>query len=331
MMGVISPAMVVSTSGRHSRASMAQPSNRKWATVIQGVNARGWTIPPFVILKGQCHLANWYTECDLPGEWVLATSQNGWTTKKRGVEWIKHFDRHTNSRKIGTHRLLILDGHESHHSMEFELYCKKHNIVTLCMPPHTSHLLQPLDIGCFGRLKQAYGRQIEDLMRAHVSHVSKLELLCAFHKAFPLALTPGNVHAGFTGAGLVPYSPERVLCVLNSRVQTPSPSDKRRSAGRRWVSKTPRNTLEAASQSTLIKSRIASHQGISPTPTLDAVDQFTKGAKAIMHEVTLLRAENSTLRNANDCLSKRRSARKTRVQQGGSLSVDDAEVVLHRK
>lgn len=68
MMGVISSAMVVTSSGRHSRASLAQPGNREWATVIQGVNARGWTIPPFVILKGQYHLANWYTECDLPGD-----------------------------------------------------------------------------------------------------------------------------------------------------------------------------------------------------------------------------------------------------------------------
>jgi hypothetical protein len=29
------------------------------------------------------------------------------------------------------------------------------------MPAHASHLLQPLDVGCFGPLKQAYGRQIE--------------------------------------------------------------------------------------------------------------------------------------------------------------------------
>lgn len=75
--------MVVTTSDRHSRAGLAQPGNREWATVIQGVNARGWTIPLSVILKGQYHLANWYTECDLPGDWVLATTQNCWTTNER--------------------------------------------------------------------------------------------------------------------------------------------------------------------------------------------------------------------------------------------------------
>jgi hypothetical protein len=65
--------------------------------------------------------------------------------------------------------LLILDGNESHHSTEFELHCKQNNIIILCMPPHSSHLLQSLDVGCFGPLKQAYGRQVEDLMRMYIN------------------------------------------------------------------------------------------------------------------------------------------------------------------
>lgn len=116
--------------------------------------------------------------------------------------------------------------------------------------------------------------------------------------------------------------------MLDSQVQTPSPSGERSSTGQTWVFKTPRNTFEATSRSTLVKTCIISHQGSSPTPMLDAVDQSTRGMKAIMHEVTLLRAENSSLRKANDSLSKRRSAPKARVQQRGSLSVKDAEGTL---
>ena len=61
------------------------------------------------------------------------------------------------------------------------------------MPPHSSHLLQPLDVGCFGPLKQAYGRQVEDLMRAHINHVSKLEFLCGFRAAFFASITKRNI------------------------------------------------------------------------------------------------------------------------------------------
>ncbi|KAL2126388.1 hypothetical protein VTI74DRAFT_1012 [Chaetomium olivicolor] len=125
---------------------------------------------------GKYHLANWYTECNLPANWRIATTENGWTTNAVGLDWIKHFDFHTAPRTKGKKRLLILDGHESHHSTKFELYCKENNIITLCMPPHSSYKLQLLDVACFGPLKPAYARQIEDLMRVHLDHICKLEM-----------------------------------------------------------------------------------------------------------------------------------------------------------
>ena len=61
---------------------------------------------------------------------------------------------------------------------------------------------------------------------------------------------------------------------------------------------------------------------------LAAVDQLTKGTMAMMHQVALLRSENAALRKANEALSKRRRAKRTRVQLGGSLAVQDAQDVL---
>jgi hypothetical protein len=64
---------------------------------------------------------------------------------------------------------------------------------------------------------------------------------------------------------------------------------------------------------------------------LVTVDQLTKGTMAVMHEVALLRSEVSSLRKANEALSKRRRAKRTRVQLGGSLSVQDANGLLDQK
>jgi hypothetical protein len=64
---------------------------------------------------------------------------------------------------------------------------------------------------------------------------------------------------------------------------------------------------------------------------LAAVDQLTKGTTAMMHQVALLRAEVSSLRKANEGLSKRRRAKRTRVQLGGSLTVQDAQDLLDQK
>ncbi|KAL2128446.1 hypothetical protein VTI74DRAFT_9184 [Chaetomium olivicolor] len=141
-----------------------------------------------------------------------------------GLDWIKHFDFHIAPRTKGKNRLLILDGHESHHSTEFELYYQDNNIITLCMPLHFSYKLQPLDVGCFGPLKQSYGRQIEDLIRAHINHVSKLEFLYGFREAFFASMTEKNIQGGFAGAGLVPYNPARVLSKLDIKLPFQGPT-----------------------------------------------------------------------------------------------------------
>ena len=155
MMGIISTAMVVTTSEGRGRAKMAQPGNREWSTVIQTINSQGWAIPPFIILAAQNHLASWYTETGLPTDWVILTTDNGWTTNERGLEWIQHFNKCTASRTKSSHRLLILNGYKSHHSTEFKLYYKDYNIIILYIPVHSSYILQPLDIGCFSLLKKA--------------------------------------------------------------------------------------------------------------------------------------------------------------------------------
>ncbi|KAJ8111827.1 hypothetical protein OPT61_g5673 [Boeremia exigua] len=55
-------------------------------------------IPPFIIFKACYHLTGWYKEEDLPQDWVIGVSSNGWTTNELGFEWLKHFDRHTKER-----------------------------------------------------------------------------------------------------------------------------------------------------------------------------------------------------------------------------------------
>lgn len=61
------------------------------------------------------------------------------------------------------------------------------------------------------------------------------------------------------------------------------------------------------------------------------MDQLAKGTKAVMHEVAILRSENASLREANKALSKRRRAKKTRLRLGGSLSTQDAQVLVDEK
>jgi hypothetical protein len=155
-MGVIGSMKVVTGAERRTRPELIQPGDREWVTVIQSICAAGYVTPPFIIYKGRVHISAWYQETSIPRNWKLSVSENGWTNNALGLEWLKHFDAHTKARQVGGYRLLILDGHESHLNQDFKDYCLEHKILTLCMPPHSSHILQPLDVVCFSPLKRKY-------------------------------------------------------------------------------------------------------------------------------------------------------------------------------
>ena len=93
--------------------------------------------------------------------------------------------------------MLILDSHESHHSLKFQELCKKNNIYTLCIPPHSSYLLQPLNVGSFSPLKRAYSREIESLICHRINHITKLEFLPALKAALDRLFTSANICSAF--------------------------------------------------------------------------------------------------------------------------------------
>jgi transposase len=172
---------------------------------------------------------------------VIAVSDNGWTTNKLGVEWLKHFNKHTKARIIGARRLLVLDGHKSHQSLKFQELCKENNIYTLYMPPHSSYLLQPLNVGCFSLLKRAYSHEVVSLIRHHINHVTKLEFLPAFKTAYNRLFTSEDMCSAFRGAGLVPLQPDTVLSRVDVQLRTPTLASPIEAL---WQARTPSNIRE---------------------------------------------------------------------------------------
>ncbi|KFY28316.1 hypothetical protein V491_00534, partial [Pseudogymnoascus sp. VKM F-3775] len=185
-------------------------------------------------------------------------------------------------------------------------------------------------MGCFSVLKRAYGRQIETYVKAHINHITKVEFFIAFKAVYLETFTAPNAKAGFRGAGLVPFNPQAVISKLDVRLRTPTPQPLSCDADP-WVSQTHCNPTDALLQTTLVKSHIAYHQGSSPTPIFQTVAALAKGTELLAHEVTLLSAEVRTLRAANEALSKRHQAKKSRIRQGDAFTVKDAHDVLAQK
>jgi hypothetical protein len=158
-----------------------------------------------------------------------------------------------------------------------------------------------------------------------------MEFFVAFKAAHFNAITPQNIKAGFRGTGLVPYDPQVVISKLDIKLRTPTPTSPPLPETDLWVSQTPHNPTEAISQSKYVRDRISKHQGSSPTRIFSAITQLAKGTELIAHEMTLLGDRVRTLEKANEALSKRRRAKKTRIQAGGALTIEDAQDLIAQK
>jgi hypothetical protein len=93
------------------------------------------------------------------------------------------------------------------------------------MPPHSPHLLQPLDIGCFRPLKKAYGREIEYLIKCSITHVLKTKFLYAFHATFRAIMTESNIKGGFRGSSLIPLNTDYMISKLDMKLYTLTPPE----------------------------------------------------------------------------------------------------------
>jgi hypothetical protein len=154
----------------------AQPGRQEWVTVLECICGDGSSVAPLVIFKAENGSTSWAQSPKIPGNWRLSGSQNGWTSNQDGMEWLHQcFDPDTLEKADGQYRLLILDGHGSHVTGSFIIHYMDHRIALMRLPPHTSHVLQPLDVGLFGPMKTALSTEQDSLFRLQVARIRKVE------------------------------------------------------------------------------------------------------------------------------------------------------------
>ena len=129
------------------------------------------------------------------------------------MEWLeKLFIPLTQPSRPQEKRLLIIDGHGSHETTDFMYLCFQHNIYLLYLPPHTSHVVQPLDLSVFSSLKHSYRKQIGYLsIQTDSSPVGKQNFLICYQKARKDGLTTSNIKSGWKASGLWPVSSAKPL------------------------------------------------------------------------------------------------------------------------
>ena len=114
----------------------------------------------------------------------------------------------TNNISKGEPRLLIYDGLNSHISYEVARSAVDHNVHLLVLPPHSSHALQPLDVGVFKSTKTCWSTTC-------LLHYEKFPWVSVGKAVFPSLLRPvfghmenhpEHVVSGFRACGYYPFN-----------------------------------------------------------------------------------------------------------------------------
>jgi len=177
-----------------------------------------------IIVPGVIHQQLWYTATSIPDNYLLATSKSGYNNDELTIKWIGHFQRFSAERQSGEYRLLLLDGFGSHCTKEFLAYCEVNNIVVFCLPPHSSHLLQPLDVVVFQPYKHYHSETVEVANRLGCGDFDKCEFLDGVDSISQQTFKQSTVQSAFRATGLIPYNPEVVISKLGEAV-THSPQE----------------------------------------------------------------------------------------------------------
>jgi hypothetical protein len=112
------------------------------------------------------------------------------------LEWLKRvFDPQTRRQANQKPRVLICDGFGTHETLEALEFCFENNIILCRLPSHTSHKLQPCDVGVFVPLKAAYRDEADRLFRGGVNTIDKQHFTSLYSPAREKAFTKRNITA----------------------------------------------------------------------------------------------------------------------------------------
>ena len=144
----------------------ASPENRKSVTIVETVFADGREpLPPFIITPGKKIMENWVSD-NLKGTERITCSPTGYTNNEIVMEYLDHLIEYTRAGPTKPWKLLLLDGHESHHYEPFQLKATENHIKLLYFPSHLTHALQPLDVGVFRPWKHYHSLAVQAALRS---------------------------------------------------------------------------------------------------------------------------------------------------------------------
>ena len=132
--------------------------------MIGGGNSVGQQVPPFFVFPGKRMQEGLLEGASSGASGTM--SESGWSNTEIFSQYMQeHLIKYLPEPSEDSYVLVIYDGHKSHVSLPLMEWAKVNHIILFVLPPHCSHLLQPLDVSCYGPFEVAWNAACHNYLR----------------------------------------------------------------------------------------------------------------------------------------------------------------------
>jgi len=200
-------------------AEQIRDHSKSCISVMFAGTAAGDILPPFVVYKAQYCYPAWGKGGPKGARYTATPS--GWFDNFVFVLWMKDVLVPFCKRLPGK-KLLLVDNLASHISLEVIDLCRQHNIQFVCLPPNSTDKMQPLDVGVFAPMKNAWKEQLRRYQDQDpdAKLVQKTEFPAMLSELMAAVDTKRILPPSFEKCGLFPLNRMEVLDRIPSELQT---------------------------------------------------------------------------------------------------------------
>ena len=196
--------------GSRDVSEIGSGSGREYITNLFCGSAVGERLSPYVVYKAETLDPSWTVGGPQGTRYVVSSS--GWMETAQFHEWfLKMFLPAIEGLLKTGPVLLFVDGHNSHLAIDLLGLARANNVTIYCLPPNTTHILQPLDVAVFGPLKRVWRRKVKEYkLTMHASKITKHDFPALLSSLFHESVLPEHLVSGFRATGIHPLSKEAI-------------------------------------------------------------------------------------------------------------------------